>query len=55
MKLKFLGAAHEVTGSCTLLEAAGKLILIDCGMEQALISMKTAACPFCLLRWIWCC
>ena len=34
MKLKFLGAAHEVTGSCTLLEAAGLRILIDCGMEQ---------------------
>ena len=34
MKLTFIGAAHEVTGSCTLLEAAGKRILIDCGMEQ---------------------
>lgn len=34
MKLHFLGAAHEVTGSCTLLEAAGQKILIDCGMEQ---------------------
>ena len=34
MKLTFLGAAHEVTGSCTLLEACGKRILIDCGMEQ---------------------
>ena len=34
MKLTFLGAAHEVTGSCTLLETAGKRILIDCGMEQ---------------------
>ena len=34
MKLTFLGAAHEVTGSCTLLTAAGKKILIDCGMEQ---------------------
>lgn len=34
MKVTFLGAAHEVTGSCTLLEACGKRILIDCGMEQ---------------------
>ena len=34
MKLTFFGAAHEVTGSCTLLEAAGKRIVIDCGMEQ---------------------
>ncbi len=34
MKLTFIGAAHEVTGSCTLLEACGKNILIDCGMEQ---------------------
>ncbi len=34
MKLTFIGAAHEVTGSCTLLDACGKHILIDCGMEQ---------------------
>ena len=34
MKLTFIGAVHEVTGSCTLLEACGKKILIDCGMEQ---------------------
>ncbi len=34
MKLSFLGAAHEVTGSCTLLEVAGKCIMVDCGMEQ---------------------
>lgn len=34
MKLNFIGAAHEVTGSCILLEACGKNILIDCGMEQ---------------------
>lgn len=34
MKLTFLGAAHEVTGSCALLEACGKRILIDCGLEQ---------------------
>ena len=34
MKLTFLGATHEVTGSCYYLEACGKRILIDCGMEQ---------------------
>ncbi len=34
MKLKFIGAAHEVTGSCHLLQAAGKNILVDYGMEQ---------------------
>ena len=34
MKLLFLGATHEVTGSCSLLEVCGKRILIDCGMEQ---------------------
>ena len=34
MKLTFLGAAHEVTGSCTLLTANGRNYLIDCGMEQ---------------------
>lgn len=34
MKLFFIGAAHEVTGSCTLLQACGKNILIDSGLEQ---------------------
>ena len=34
MKVTFLGATHEVTGSCTLIETQGKNILIDCGMEQ---------------------
>lgn len=34
MRLSFIGAAHEVTGSCHLLEACGKNILVDCGMEQ---------------------
>ena len=34
MKVTFIGATHEVTGSCTLLENAGKYYLVDCGMEQ---------------------
>ena len=34
MKLVFLGATHEVTGSCTLIEINGKYGLVDCGMEQ---------------------
>ena len=34
MKLTFLGAAHEVTGSRFLLQACGKNIMVDYGMEQ---------------------
>ena len=34
MQITFIGATHEVTGSCTLLEVGGKNILVDCGMEQ---------------------
>ena len=34
MKITFLGAAHEVTGSCTLLEVGDKKGIVDCGMEQ---------------------
>ena len=34
MKLTFIGADHEVTGSCHVLEIAGKRLTIDCGMEQ---------------------
>lgn len=34
MKLSFHGAAQGVTGSCHLLECAGKRILVDCGFYQ---------------------
>lgn len=34
MKLSFLGAAREVTGSCFLVEATGVRFLVDCGLVQ---------------------
>ena len=34
MKLSFHGADRDVTGSCHLLECAGKRILVDCGLFQ---------------------
>ncbi len=34
MKLEFLGAAGEVTGSCLLVEADGLRFIVDCGMFQ---------------------
>ena len=40
MKITFLGANHEVTGSCTLIEAAGQRFLIDCGMEQGKVPFE---------------
>ena len=45
MKLIFLGAAHEVTGSCTLLEACGKRILVDCGLEQGADTYENCDLP----------
>jgi metallo-beta-lactamase family protein len=34
MRVAFFGAAGEVTGSCHLVHAAGKTVLLDCGMIQ---------------------
>ena len=34
MKMTFIGANHEVTGSCTYIEACGKKFLVDFGMQQ---------------------
>lgn len=45
MKLTFIGAAHEVTGSCHYLNACGKHILVDCGMEQGVNVFENAPLP----------
>lgn len=34
MQITFLGADHEVTGSCHYMKVCDRNILIDCGMEQ---------------------
>jgi len=34
LEIEFSGAAREVTGSCHVVRAAGKTILLDCGMFQ---------------------
>ena len=34
MKLYFIGADHEVTGSCHVVEVNGKFVMLDCGLEQ---------------------
>ena len=45
MKMIFVGAAHEVTGSCHYLEAAGKHMLVDCGMEQGVNVFENVPLP----------
>ena len=45
MKLTFIGADHEVTGSCHLLQACGKNILVDYGMEQGVNVFENAPLP----------
>lgn len=45
MKLTFIRADHEVTGSCTMLEIGGHYGLIDCGMEQGKDVFENIAIP----------
>ena len=45
MNIKFLGAAHEVTGSMTLLCVGDRKILIDCGMEQGIDVYENCELP----------
>ncbi len=45
MKIAFYGAAHEVTGSCTVVYAGGKTIMVDCGLEQGQDIYENAQLP----------
>lgn len=45
MELMFIGAAHEVTGSCHYLQVGKKKFLVDCGMEQGIDRFENADLP----------
>ena len=45
MKIHFLGADHEVTGSCHYVEVGGKHFLVDCGMEQGADTYENQEIP----------
>lgn len=45
MRLTFIGADHEVTGSCHFLEVGETKVLIDCGMEQGNNIYQNAELP----------
>jgi len=46
MKIKFLGGARTVTGSCFLVNTGSHRILVDCGMYQGLDADKINLKPF---------
>lgn len=45
MKLMFIGADHEVTGSCHYLQVGDKHILVDYGMEQGVNVFENVPLP----------
>ena len=45
MKMTFIGATHEVTGSCTYIEACGKRFLVDFGMQQGEDTFENVQVP----------
>ncbi|HEY9227546.1 MAG TPA: MBL fold metallo-hydrolase, partial [Gemmatimonadaceae bacterium] len=50
MEIEFAGAAREVTGSCHIVRANGRTILLDCGLFQgrraeAEEKNRTLPCP----------
>ena len=42
MKLTFIGADHEVTGSCHYLECGDTKLVVDYGMEQGINRYENA-------------
>ena len=47
MRIEFIGAAHEVTGSCHYLKIGEKHILVDYGMQQGIDAFENAELPVC--------
>ena len=45
MRITFLGAAHEVTGSCTYVECGDIRFIVDCGMEQGRDMFENQSLP----------
>ena len=45
MELMFIGADHEVTGSCHYLRVGEKNILVDYGMEQGVNVFENCELP----------
>ena len=45
MKIMFIGAAHEVTGSCHYVECGDKHFLVDYGMEQGINVFENVDLP----------
>ena len=54
MELTFVGADHEVTGSCHCLQVGKKTILVDYGMEQGVNVFENAPLPVdeCLVDYV---
>ncbi len=46
MNITFHGAARAVTGSCYMVEVAGKRILVDCGLQQGRDEIDNGALAF---------